>query len=364
MKKIVVYLARLSPSGGKERVVANLLNEWNKRYDLTLITKDSKPSFYTIPQNIRRISLDSPFISDMYNMKASRTSRAFYSFINMKVSISKLKKILSKIDYDYIYVTSPLNAYEAYKAMKEPGKKLVISEHASINAYNSIYSKMKTSVYPNAYCISVPNTMDTEEYKTWGCNSEYVPHPITFEADRTILNREKVVLNVGRLTSDKQQDILIKIWKTIDIEKRAGWELWIVGSGEDENKLKLMAQRKDDHTIKFISATKNIEDIYKKASVFVLTSKCEGFGMVLLEAMAFGVPCISFDCPSGPRDVIDNSINGYLVPDKDATAFRCALEKILSLSENELRIMRDNAYKKVEEWNTEMIMKKWDQIFK
>ncbi len=364
MKKIVVYLAGLSMSGGKERVVANLLNEWSKRYEITLITKDSKDSFYPIPTGIKRITLNTPFIKSMYNLHASRASRAVATYFNMRNSIKRLKHVLKKMEYDYIYVTTPLNAYEAYKAMAEPKKKLVVSEHASINAYNSTYSKMKKNIYPRAYCISVPNRMDTDDYKQWGCNAVYVPHPITFSACRNLPAKEKVVMNVGRLTSDKQQDTLIRIWKTIDPDKRKGWSLWIIGSGEDESKLKKIAYRKEDASIRFIPATKDIASLYKKASVFAFTSRMEGFGMVLLEAMAFGVPCISFDCPSGPRDVIDNGKNGFLIPNKDSTRFRDCLENFLVLSDVEWNKFSENALGTIDAWNTDSIMGMWDKIFK
>lgn len=268
--KVIVYLVGLSTSGGKERVVANLLKEWVKRYDITLITQDTKESFYHIPKDIQRISLGSPFIDTMYNLKASRISRVGGTLLNMSISIGRLKKILDKLDYDYVYVTTPLNAYEAYCAMEVPAKKLVISEHASINAYNLVYSKMKYKVYPKAYCISVPNRRDVDEYNTWGCNAVYVPHLITFDTYRDRSHKEKIVLNVGRLTSDKQQDLLIKIWKTIDPRVRKGWKLWIVGSGEEEDKLKELAHQMDDGTIVFIPSTKKLMKYIKKQCYLLL----------------------------------------------------------------------------------------------
>lgn len=363
-RKVIVYLAGLSASGGKERVVANLLKDWNERYDIMLITKDKKESFYPVPKDIKRISLGLPFIDMMYNLKASGMSRAVGTLLNMSISIWRLKKVLNKLDYDYVYVTSPLNAYEAYCAMKEPAKKLVISEHASIYAYNSVYSKMKYKVYPKAYCVSVPNRMDIEKYNAWGCNAIYVPHPITFSSYRDRSCKEKIVLNVGRLTSDKQQDYLIRIWKTIDPEVRKGWKLWIVGSGEEEDKLKEIANRMKDGTIEFFPSTKEISEIYKKASLFAFTSRSEGFGMVLLEAMAYGIPCLSFDCPSGPRDVVCNNVNGYLVPNNDVIIYRETLERAMKLDDDKYEKLVEHAYKTVDEWSTEKIMLLWDQIYR
>ena len=86
--------------------------------------------------------------------------------------------------------------------------------------------------------------------------------------------------------------------------------------------------------------------------------------MVLLEAMAFGIPCISFDCPSGPRDIIENEKNGYLVPNGDTEAFKNTLEKLLSLDEAEKNKLIEGAYKTVNEWDTDRIMSLWDEIYR
>lgn len=363
-KSIIIYLTGLSSSGGKERVVANLLREWNNLYSLCLITKDTKDSFYDIPREIERISLKTPFLDSMFNMRKNRILRMVYFLLNMEISIIKLRMILRKRNYDYLYVTTPLNAYEAFYAMDDPGNRLVISEHASINAYNSIYKKMKQRIYPKAYCISVPNRLDTDEYNKWGCNSLYIPHPISFIVQESIEKKEKIVLNVGRLTPDKQQTTLVRIWNSVSKEARRGWKLWIVGSGEDKEIISELIQKIDDHSIEMIPATKNIADIYRKAKIFAFTSKTEGFGMVLLEAMAFGIPCISFDCPSGPRDVIIDGINGFLISNGDVEGYRKKLQDILLLPDDEIEYLIDGAYKTVRDWRTETIISRWKEVFK
>lgn len=363
-KRILIYLSGLSLSGGKERVVANLLHEWNKKYNICVITKDSKDFFYEVPFETEHISLNTPFLKNMYHMNGSKVKRIVASYFNMILSIILLRKVLKGQDYDYIYVTTPLNAYEAYYAMKEPGKRLVISEHASINSYNSVYSKMKQKIYPKAYNVSVPNRMDVEEYRLWGCNAVYVPHPITFNVERLEKRRDKIVLNVGRLTPDKQQSMLIHIWNLLDRRIRSDWKLWIVGNGEDEERLKTLIRENQDESIVLKPATKNIAEVYRKASLFAFTSRCEGFGMVLLEAMAFGIPCISFDCPSGPRDIIENGKNGYLVPNGDTEAFKNTLEKLLLLGQEEMDKLTEGAYETVREWDTDRITSLWSGIYK
>ena len=359
MKKIIVYLDSMTPSGGKERVVANLLNSWSNIYDLTLLVKDSGESFYSFPDNIKIKSIDTPLILDMNN----RTSRILAVFKNMIVSTIRLKKFLKKEEYDYIYTSTPQNSMEAFLAMKNASRKLVVSEHAYIHSFNKIYSAMKKYVYPRAYCISVPNKSDTDEYKAWGCNSVFIPHPVTYHALEKNKLDSKLVLNVGRLTADKQQEKLIRIWQKI--EKRDNWKLCIVGSGEEYHKLKQIIQ--DDglfESVNLLDSRKDIASIYKQASIFALSSRVEGFGMVLLEAMSFGIPCISFDCPSGPRDVVKDGYNGFLIENMNDDEYARKLQIMILMSNTELQKIGNNAFETVKNWDNEGILAKWNLVFK
>lgn len=217
---------------------------------------------------------------------------------------------------------------------------------------------IKRYIYPRMYSLSVPNKMDTELYKRWGCNVFYIPHIITFKLDCTNQLKDKIILNVGRLTKDKQQELLINIWNQIGFH--GGWKLWIVGDGELKEKLEAQAMKSKN--VELFPATKNISEYYKKASLFAFTSRMEGFGMVLLEAMSYGVPCISFDCPSGPRDIIKDGRNGILVRQGDIEEYKNRLEGILNNDENLTEYSRE-ARRTVMNWNTEKIIEKWKKIY-
>jgi glycosyltransferase involved in cell wall biosynthesis len=359
-KTLVLYLNGLNHPGGMERVVSNLLHYWVKDYHIVLLTKDDGNSYYPLPEGIAHISLSSPMIMNM----GSRVKRVKAVIISLIKIVLKLRKALNKIEYDYIYVTSPLNAFEVYLASKKVAKnKMVISEHASIYAFNKFYMKMKHVVYPKSYCISVPNSMDTPVYQTWGCNAVFIPHLLTFSVNNDISQKEKIVLNVGRLTPDKQQDKLLAMWAKI--ENKNNWVLWIVGNGEDKQKLeKYIAENKLNNSVKLLPAQKDIQSIYRKASLFAFVSRCEGFGMVLLEAMAFGVPCISYDCPSGPRDVVSSGKNGYLIENDNDSEYLAKLQYLLTMSDVEYEKLRQGAFDTIKMWNNQEIINKWKEIYK
>lgn len=363
-KTILVYLTGLSRSGGKERVVANLLCEWSEKYEVIVVVKEDSQFFYKIPSDVRVYSLKTPFLLKMYNLKGKKTTRAFFTLLNTFFSIVLLRKKLKQFCYDYIYVTTPLNAFETFYSMSEPEKKLVVSEHASINAYNKIYSLIKKHIYPKVYCISVPNSSDTNVYCELNYNAIFIPHLFTYKAQKKNSLDTKIVLNVGRLTGDKQQALLLKIWA--DIQNKNGWKLLIVGDGEEQGHLeKLIKEYKIEKSVQLLPARRDIQSIYKYASLFVFTSRSEGFGMVLIEAMSFGIPCISFDCPSGPKDIIKNGCNGYLIENENIESFKKVLESTIDLPTDRLKVLGDNAFETVLNWNNIEILKKWDEdIFK
>ena len=357
MKSLVVYINTMNASGGIERVVSNLLAEWVKNYSVTVLVKDDKKSYYPIPEGVQVVSINEPLILNMNN----RASRIFSVAKNLFKMVNKLRRFVKENDFDYLYTVTPLNSLEFFLASREVMKKMVVSEHASAFAVNGIYQKIKRLVYPKAYCISVPNKMDCDVYRSWGCNTVYIPHPITFKADEKNKLTSKIAINVGRYTSDKRQDLLIRCWA--NVKNKNGWKLWIVGEGEEKKKLEqLIVDLNVEDSVILKPATKDIKSVYRQASLFLFSSRMEGFGMVLLEAMAFGIPCISFDCPSGPRDVIKNGYNGFLVENNNEDEFSSRVEQVIN-SDNLLEYGK-NAYSTVANWMQKPIWESWETVFK
>lgn len=360
MKTIIVFINSMTAPGGIERVVSNLLKEWVKEYRIILLVKDDpKVSFYQIPDEVRRESINEPLFLDMHD----RGQRVFAVFNNTIKSHKKLKRFLTRVHYDFVYTTTPLNSLEIYLAKPKDRKKLVISEHASAYAMNGIYQKVKRFVYPKAKVISVPNKMDCDIYNSWReVRAVYIPHLFTFPAIEQNSLNSKIALNVGRYTADKRQVDLIEIWSKV--KNKNGWHLWIVGKGEEKENLEsAIRKNKVEDSVKLVPYTKDIADIYKKASLFLFTSWMEGFGMVLLEAMSFGIPCISYDCPSGPRDVVIDQKNGYLIENNNIEEFSNALQKAINLPHGELLKLGSGAFDTVKNWDNQKIVNEWDKLF-
>jgi len=360
MKKILIYVDSMNPSGGIERVIANLSNQWVKHFNIVLLVKDNKKSFYSLDKNVEYRTLNCPLKINYLN----RLLRGFGFLKSIFQSHYKLKRFLKKEKPNFIYTSSIINSLEVLMQGSQYSQRLIISEHGSFYGYNSIYMKLKKYVYPRAYKLSVPTTMDTEIYLKCGYPAVYIPHLSTFTSvgKRSEL-KNRIVLNVGRLTSDKQQLKLLQIWKKVS-EKNNGfdWILQIVGKGEEEANLKNYVNKNNmNNNVEFVKPTENIGHYFNNASIFAFTSRNEGFGMVLLEAMSFGVPCISFDCPSGPRDLITCE-NGFLIENNNTVEF---VEKLqLLIKKYELREnMGQKAYEKAKNWDNDSIVQAWIDLF-
>ena len=168
---------------------------------------------------------------------------------------------------------------------------------------------------------------------------------------------------MGRLTEQKGFDLLIPIWKIVS-ESYPDWRLVIVGEGEQKAMLEEEIRiRNLRERVEIRPFTRSIVPVYLESSVYVMPSRYEGFPMVLIEAMACGLPVVSFTCPSGPTEIIREGKNGFLVPvgDYDLFARRiCQLIEDIRLREQ----MSKEAILDSGRFTEDQIMKKWDHLFK
>lgn len=360
-KRLLVYVNSMNALGGIERVIANLTKVLVDYYDIVILVKDVPVSAYALDERVKMDTINAKLTMNMN----SRIQRILSVPLNIIKSKRMLKKWLkSHKDIDYVYTAFPTNGIEMYFADKKLRNRIVASEHASYYAYNSIYKKMKEWLYPRLNVISVPTTMDTEIYQNLGYKASYIPHLSTYTAQENINPDSRVAINVGRLTSDKQQMLLLEMWESVN-KRMPGheWKLQIIGSGEEEDRLQAYIDEHNMTNVQMVPHTSHIDEYYKNAGLFLFTSKMEGFGMVLLEAMSFGVPCISFDCPSGPRDMIRDGENGYLIPCYDKERFVERVCEYICDNNGKQAYMKENAKNVVASWDNNRIIELWNNIF-
>lgn len=204
----------------------------------------------------------------------------------------------------------------------------------------------------------------TEEDKTyWGDtgNIQVIPNPVNFNPISPAPLNMKTVIAVGRYTHQKGFERLISAWS---MAKKYGWKLRLVGDGENRVALEKQIATLDLRDTVVLGKEENdMAAVYGGASIVALSSRYEGLPMVLLEAQAFGVPVVSFDCKCGPREIVEDGKTGLIVPEGDIYALAKALERLME-NDGLRKEMGQNAFLNAGKWRIDSIMEKWICLFK
>lgn len=203
-----------------------------------------------------------------------------------------------------------------------------------------------------------------DNIQEWKLNNLVViSNPLTFYPATSAALTNKKVIAVGKQGLQKGYDRLLDSWRIVQ-DAHPDWELSIYGAFEENKRLLIQAKQLHiENSVHFFEPVKNIEAKFLVSSVFAFSSRFEGFGMVLIEAMACGVPCVSFDCPCGPSSIIENNEDGFLVSNGDTNAFANKLMELIQKDEKRI-LMGQAAKENVKRYLPETIMPQWDKLFK
>lgn len=193
-------------------------------------------------------------------------------------------------------------------------------------------------------------------------NKIKISDPLPFLIDEKSSLLCKRIISIGRFDYEKGNDLLLQVWKKVE-KQMPDWQLDIYGNGNREPYLLQMRQLEiDSSRCHLYGPINDVKKEYLDSSVFVLPSRYEGFGLVLIEAMACGVPVVSFDCENGPRSIITNGEDGFLIPTFDIDAFADKL-LLLMRDENLRRLMGEKAQKSAAKYDMDSIGLQWKQLF-
>lgn len=345
--KIVLFIPTLK-QGGAERVMTILANTWAKQNEtihLILFENDSS-NFYNISSKVKI-----HYLNFTYKGKLSKLYSELKAFFKLRKTISKTQpdfvlSFMTKYNVLVILATCFLN------------KKIYVSDRSNPNLkLPKLISFLRKHTYKYASGVIAQTKMakDTLQTITGNKNIEVIPNPLNnFSFDKKV-SKENIILNVGRLTEEKGQKYLIKAFSKL---KHDNWRLVILGEGKLKLDLeKLIEKLSLQDRVILKGSVKNVDEWLSKSSIFAFSSISEGFPNALVEAMAFGLPCVAFDCDAGPRDIIENGNNGFLAELKNIDDFSKKID--LLIKNPKLREKISLQAKKVQrEYNSKIIAKR------
>jgi glycosyltransferase involved in cell wall biosynthesis len=373
--KIAYCIPLIDGTGGMERVLslkANYLAE-NFGYHIFIILTDQKdsPPFYTFSPNIQIINLDINYEElwsktflvriFIYLMKQKKYKKALNKIlkeIKPDITISMLRRevnFINSINDGSLKIGEFHFNKESYRDYRRSIPFKPLQKIATSWGMSQLTRKLKK--------LSKLIVLSYEDKKKWAelDNVTVIYNPLPFFPDQIAPLTQKEVIAVGRYTYQKGFDLLIEAWKIVH-EKHPDWQLHIYGGGKGESLLNQIHVFDLDNSCFLERPVKNIEEKYLESSIFVLSSRYEGFPMVLLEAMSCGVPPVSFDCLTGPKEIIKDRKDGLLVENGNIEELA---QKICYLIENEdlRKEMGRQARISSERFKIEHIMDQWKELF-
>lgn len=371
--KIIYCIAGFYRRAGMERVLAVKANALaSDGYDVVIVTTDQRNADRAFELNPSVKTIDLGINYEETNNGSFMNKVLKFPFKQMSHRM-RLAKLLKKERADV--VVSMFCNEERFLTRIKDGSKKVLEVHFSrykrlqygrkgLWALADKIRSRSDMVAARRFDKFVVLTQEDKGYWKGLDNIEVIPNPVNMKFETPAALESKTVTAIGRLCYQKGFERLVDVWKIVSASPKAnGWKLNIYGDGEDRALLKESIKRNGLEDSCFLcGVSDNMKEIYSNTSVIAMTSRYEGLPMVLIEAQAAGVPTVSFDCKCGPRDIICDGVNGFLVKEGDVVGFANALLKLFS--DPDLRhSMGKSSYERAVIWNEDLIMTKWKTLF-
>lgn len=366
MNKILIFIHSLS-SGGAERVAANLSHYWVEQgQKVTIVTLvGTGQDFYSLDPRVKRIAL---------NLAGESKNLGNALVANLR-RIRTLRHILRREQPDVVLSMMTTANVLATLAARGLPCTVVVSEriHPPQFPLGRIWEALRRWSYGWSEAV-VALTQESAEWLRQYTSARRVmiipnavPWPLPSQPPVVIPqslfpDSRKIVLGVGRLAPQKGFELLLKSFARISND-RPDWDLAILGEGPERQSLEALARSLGiSERVYLPGRVGNVSDWYSRAQLYVMSSRFEGFPNTLTEALAAGCPAVSFDCDTGPRDIIRNEIDGLLVPPGDVHALAAAMIRLMD-DEDLRKQFASRAVEARERFSIKTIGAMWDELF-
>lgn len=375
LMKIVYVTPALYMAGGVERVLtlkANYFAE-NFGYDITIVLTEGKgkPLFYPLSPKVKVVNLDINF-EELWT--CSFAKKIFVYLKKQRLFKKALTKELMRLRPD-ITISLLRREINFLNDIKDGSRKIgeLHINRANYRNFSTqnvgivkrLFAKFwSRNLVAHLHRLDKLVVLTEKDREAWVelNNVVAIPDPLSLSPQMVSPLTENRVVAVARYSHEKGIDLLLQAWAIA--EKRAlGWRLDVYGDGDRSPYNQLIEDLHiDGSRCELHGRTDNVEAEYVNSSIFVLSSRFEGFGMVLTEAMACGLPVVSFDCPWGPRSIITDGADGLLVENGNVAALAEALSKMMA-DEKLRNSFSEQALKNVQRFRMEQIAERWKNLF-
>ena len=373
MKKVTILALHLG-YGGIENAISSLANLLSGTYEVEIIStyKLYNEPVFEINSNVKITYLlehIKPNKKEVEYYKKNKNYSLLIKELFKSIKVLYLRKKLmvdaiKKLDTDVVITTRTLHNKWVSKYAKGDYKKIAW-EHNHHNNDQKYIDKLVKSCNNVDQLVLVSKELQNFYERYLGKKAIYIPNCLDYIPKKTSKLDSKNFIAIGRLSKEKGFDDLLRLFKKLTFQF-PDWKLNIVGDGFERNNLLDLAKELKLGDRVVFHGYQNKDEINKimlDSSIYLMTSYTESFGLVLIEAMSYGIPCIAYTSAQGANEIIDDGVNGYLIDNRDEDSM---IEKISNLiNDDKLRKSFGlNAKKKSLEYNGDTVLKMWNEVIK